>query len=371
MNFIHFGCWNNGICNEGVPNGLSRMMNILRTKNPDFITVAGDNYYPEGEKIEGKKIKKFNELNFMSGFECLSNVNLRIPSGKKYILYGNHDISDIIYNESTRIDEECKILLMQRTYNHPSFEFFNDVIELEKPEYKTLFIMIDTTIYDMDETLNIDRTCYRELDIGINAIKTGYRTIGDLIIYQQNKIIEILTKHSTNTFKNIIFVGHHPIISGRVKGGGNKFPELINLIQLFKNITGLLIEKNVVYLCADTHYYQESQITIGDLKITQYIVGTGGADLDEIPTEPFIGNESFNYIYNTRTQSQSYGFLEVNIDNEGVISAEFINTVIAEAKNKYLKYGSDKRITPSANIYQNKYLKYKTKYLELKKLIKK
>jgi hypothetical protein len=62
--FIHFGCWNNGLCdkNKGI-NGVSTVMNKLNKyvnkieNNVDFISIAGDNYYPEKIKKEesGKK----------------------------------------------------------------------------------------------------------------------------------------------------------------------------------------------------------------------------------------------------------------------------------------------------------------------------
>jgi hypothetical protein len=41
----------------------------------------------------------------------------------------------------------------------------------------------------------------------------------------------------------------------------------------------------------------------------------------------------------------------------------------SESEKKYLKYDESKALSPSSNTYESKYLKYKTKYLELKKLL--
>ena len=53
MKFVHFGCWNNGLCSESGTNGLSIMTKKLNehilTNSIEFLTVAGDNYYPKKE----------------------------------------------------------------------------------------------------------------------------------------------------------------------------------------------------------------------------------------------------------------------------------------------------------------------------------
>lgn len=60
LQFIHFGCWNQGGCSIDGTNPLSRVMKKLRDyvkskrNHAQFITIAGDNYYP---LREGKKKK--------------------------------------------------------------------------------------------------------------------------------------------------------------------------------------------------------------------------------------------------------------------------------------------------------------------------
>ena len=73
--FIHFGCWNKGGCYLDKPskgwNDLSSVMRNLREVSeshykPEFVVVAGDNYYPTYEANEktGESQKKNNNQRF-------------------------------------------------------------------------------------------------------------------------------------------------------------------------------------------------------------------------------------------------------------------------------------------------------------------
>ena len=74
MRFIHFGCWNNGLCTMDGTNGLSLTMKKLNSyvesNSIDFVTIAGDNYYPP----KTPKGKIFSMENFTSGFSCLPSL---------------------------------------------------------------------------------------------------------------------------------------------------------------------------------------------------------------------------------------------------------------------------------------------------------
>ena len=69
--FIHFGCWNNSGCDydnldtdvNPTDTALARVMKKIKQNvdtsdhKPEFITVAGDNYYPIIKKDKVAKIK--------------------------------------------------------------------------------------------------------------------------------------------------------------------------------------------------------------------------------------------------------------------------------------------------------------------------
>ena len=257
----------------------------------DFLIVSGDNYYPETIKSKKLKIKIFNFEDFISGFNCLSNLPIN-----KYLLFGNHEYNDdVILKEDLDklnilpkeekdkeliklIPHKCKSLIEQKNISSidPSIIIFQSVLFNYEDSTKTLLIMIDTTIYD--DIKNIE--CYKNIlgetdDINATRIKRK----------QYEQILEILTSYTNAS--TIIFSGHHPIIWCKNKSGKNKFNYVEGLISLFSQFEEFLIEKKIIYLCADTHIYQKGDVLIKTendniLLIEQHIVGTGGADLDNL-----------------------------------------------------------------------------------------
>lgn len=297
MKFIHFGCWNENGCNINKLNTpLSLVMTSLNKyiakHNTKFIVLAGDNYYPNRDN---KTI--FNPNNFYSGFDCLpKNIT-------KFLIFGNHDIKDKFkIKDSSNI--YCNSVNLQYIYAEKDtyFKLFSNVIY---NIYKhTIIIMIDSTLLTdiTDEYIH----CYEKLFPNYKLT-----TIEDLIKYQLQIIINILTKY--NSIQNIIFIAHHPIIALR-SDKENKRIEIINykIVDFFKNIKYLLINKNIYYLCADTHLYQHGEVHIDNLKIVQHISGTGGARSDN------FNNENLNYIsdilkYKIIKNINNFGYLIVYI----------------------------------------------------------
>ena len=366
MKFIHFGCWNSGKCDIANPlsNGLSATMKKLNdyvdvNKDIEFISIAGDNYYPNGKKDgaekkekdgaekkekdgaekkekdgtekkkkEGAEKKKKEKIlvkdNLISGLECLpKNI-------KKYITLGNHEIEDeVLIPPDTTTVHRCKSLLIQQDYaaegvNH-NFDLFKTVTGFTIDNNSTLIIMIDTTLYELKTNDEIVETCYKYLFLVPG--NENFKTIQDLINYQEREILNIISKHKK--VKNLIIIGHRPLISAKK----NKITEPIKLLNF---ITEKIMINNIYYLCADTHFYEKN--IIND-KITQYIVGTGGAEQDPLPDFEAIrlANHSFKwdsgdktYYYNNikvkiEDNKKTYGFIVVNID-DGNISAEFIES---------------------------------------------
>jgi hypothetical protein len=366
MKFIHFGCWNNGTCNiESGDNGLSKTMRKLRdfiSINPiDFLVVAGDNYYPSKSKNDkGEKVKTLNVADLKSGFACLPKAV------KKYILFGNHEYDDVasIINEGVSTvsanEEKCKILTLEQEQSKiidtpDNINLFQDVMFVNKDG--TLLIMIDTTIYE-DDIESTKDSCFKH----IFPTLTKKDTIQDFMTHQETRIRDILAENKSA--KNIIFVGHHPIISVKIKNDKPKPSSLEKFKQLFININGLLLGKKLYYLCADTHLYQHGKVTIKssgvpDIEIDQYICGTGGAEQDECPpptspTSPsIIENKDKTLSFNMSNCSKIFGFLVVDIKDD-VINFNFQNT---EESGKGIAHGGS---------YYSKYMKYKLKYEKLK-----
>jgi hypothetical protein len=101
----------------------------------------------------------------------------------------------------------------------------------------------------------------------------------------------------TKTAHKIVLIGHHPI-DYIVAENKHKKPDAIAITTgLVALIQEIYKEKNriddFVYLCADNHYFQASTITLPRSTIwswkkrtvRQFIVGTGGAELDNLSTD--------------------------------------------------------------------------------------
>jgi hypothetical protein len=354
MKFIHFGCWNNGKCSA--ENGLTKMTSLLNKTvsktDFDFITVAGDNYYPGKKIIDDKKVKNFIFEDFKSGFDCLpADIN-------KYVIFGNHDIEDIVIDDTE--EKICHSLLLQKTIasENDKYILFDNVINIK--DANNLIIMIDTTLYSLDEAQKVNETCYQHIFTG-----TSSETIKKLIEEQENTIIKLIT--DSKTVKNIIIIGHHPIIAKVSKKETNIFKPEPGLIKLYKKLKEITDDKKIYHLCADTHFYQKGIVHIGDFKINQYIVGTGGADLDNLPIEPMTENYE-DIVYEILEQNRNYGFAQVTLNED--VSVKFKSTEKSDTSNKYLVYKTKylKYDSSSNNYFKNKYLKYKAKYIQLKKL---
>lgn len=95
----------------------------------------------------------------------------------------------------------------------------------------------------------------------------------------------------------------------------NDIPNFELVLQQINNITNNMLK--YYYLCADLHLYQKGKIEFvthnGDtMEINQYIVGTGGTELDDEVSASLNGgtfkNDNIDYIL--EDCQHTYGFLE-------------------------------------------------------------
>jgi hypothetical protein len=116
-------------------------------------------------------------------------------------------------------------------------------------------------------------------------------------------------------------------------------PNFSNTLQMIKR-TVSNTEAQYYYLCADVHLYQSGTININDeLVINQYIVGTGGTELDEKIPDEFL-QETYERVrdnakYTITENIRDFGFLDCVADE--VPKFTFIsatNTVPAGGRKK-------------------------------------
>lgn len=372
--FVLYGCWNQSCRDRNeVKDYIHVIHKVIETKmNQDglqFVAIAGDNYYPQ--KIKEKKEKKLNggaKVNHVllpglqEGINALKKyTDYGIPV---YINYGNHDM--VPSKDLTIKDTECKgnVLTVGDTADEHNIDKPECYIKAKQNDLitqinnknntnntnihidfyhtlptdnfnNTLAFMIDTTLFYNGE---YDKTCYEPLNVEnvkekqLNEIKNGITSSSDK--------------------KNIIIIGHHPLISKKFKKkeetetdktykkeeDGGIHTATPAFIDFFQSLQKSLEGKNIYYLCADTHLYQEGTVTLkfgGDstMIIHQYIAGTGGTKLDKAPTDDVdtlclpITDKQIDYKINKTIAN--YGFLKVTeIDDKEsnkVLSFEFIN----------------------------------------------
>jgi hypothetical protein len=358
IHFIHFGCWNQGGCSPKVNNNLFRVMkklNIYVEKtNPQFIIVAGDNYYPVKNKDKSKSDEKKETTKLIidsqlkSGFYCLPE---NIPI---YLLMGNHDLDNgkqllRVTENGNEKPEECHILNMEKRISKELQLIRPHAGHLVIYELKgsVLFLMIDTSMYDVSMEKDKDRIldCYNKL---LFQIQLSFLS---LMRKQKNEILEIIRSlkkgDQLKDISKVVIVGHHPLCSFKMKKGKHETIVLNRALNLFYNTIFAEFRYNrsieYIYLCSDLHQYQVGTIRIQknarqtrkstrrtrttltrnsssgrpeEMTIRQYIVGTGGTKLDDAIDGSHIDRkmiERFNVTYEMERSEEKFGFLDCRI----------------------------------------------------------
>ena len=305
-NFIHFGCWNNlnKGCLKNVMDLLEKRLQNAAKPKIDFLTIAGDNYYPKKKEVDGKKKKIIIPSLLEKGFKSLP------PEIPIYMIVGNHDLETKGIEPPVEEKDDCSIIKYEKISKNKNGNIEYNLFKEFMLENGTLILMIDTSMYSVDVGEYLP--CYNYF------LERTFTTTEELRAYQFDLIMKTLTKYNDGEIKNLIIIGHHPIIGLKIKKGTDAYiNDIIEFDIVLKEIYSRLENRvNYFYLCADVHLYQEGNIVIKideipKMKIQQYIVGTGGTDLDKCAGESnivTIDNERLTYIM-TKCQEKC-GFLE-------------------------------------------------------------
>jgi hypothetical protein len=357
--FITFGCWNENCCDTDTP--VVKVLDaVSKEKEIDFFIVNGDNYYPKKE--DDNKI--INKDQLKDSFSMLKDK----LSSHIYLLLGNHDVE--------QIDDKCEITHFEKNFaqnNNISFPG-PDLVMFKEVNKDTLIIMIDTNIYTGE-----DITCYGIIVPELQKLPelTELQKLQELQERQKSVISNYLSYNKQ--FKNIIICGHNPLIGfknqkiqEKVKSGKKEIKikggvDICN-VELYSLLFDVIQPHGIkfYYLCADIHNYQRGVVTItknGEkMNIEQYIVGIGGAHLDDDYNEkynptysageeklkPYIKNSGIIYIkdgisleYTISSHFSDYGYLIVEVNNENELSFEIKNLQI---RKKELLEEEDKQL---------------------------
>jgi hypothetical protein len=374
-NFIHFGCWNYKKCDSANladpinpdDTNITRVMKTLKKyidksidksieNKPEFLTVAGDNYYFLKNKktdIQGEQ-KIFNQEFLLSGFNCLpKNI-------KKYVLIGNHDLENI---DNPLKDPDCSILETQKKFESDGGN--NIVLDSDRTgpimhhvlDDSTIVIMLDTTMYEESEkAIKKVMKCYEKMfemnALGVPVNENVLEKIKVMRDNQKQRLADYIASLTAKagTIKNIIVVGHHPLFdlktkkddeSGKIKTKEEVMPLLNELYYetIYVPLQAVNSGIKYFYLCADLHQYQTGTVTITAagaarplLVIQQYIAGTGGTELEKNPYDHskdggvIKNTDKYQITYNIIPSANEYthGFLVCKLDTDKNFTAEFI-----------------------------------------------
>jgi hypothetical protein len=376
-NFIHFGCWNYKKCDSDnladpvkpEDTNITRVMKTLKKyidksieNKPEFLTVAGDNYYflKNKKKDVGEEQKIFNQEFLLSGFNCLPK------DIKKYVLIGNHDLENI---DNPLKAPDCSILETQKKFESDGGN--NIVLDSDRTgpimhhvlDDSTIVIMLDTTMYEESEkAIKKVMKCYEKMfemnDLGVPVNENVLEKIKVMRDNQKQRLADYIASLTAKagTIKNIIVVGHHPLFdlktkkddeSGKIKTKEEVMPLLNELYyeSIYVPLQAVNSGIKYFYLCADLHQYQTGTVTVSSLGagtdadadrpllvIQQYIAGTGGTELEKTPYDHSKdggvtkNTDKYQITYNIIPTANEYthGFLVCKLDTNKNFSAEFI-----------------------------------------------
>lgn len=316
-NFVSFGCWNQ----KGEK--LKQVLDTLKRIETDAVFISGDNYYPikkeKWDKVKGKmkKDKTIRLEDLREGFTHLVSSTIDKPI---YMNFGNHDM---VKNDGYKIDDapECAIMKEELKFDGRNMHVgMNHTVENDH----TLIIMIDTTIYcsAKEFTKEFD-TCYSQYS------RSPVAGLQERLQREQRKYVNSAIRRFEG--ENVILIGHNPIIYEKMKDGktrnqmdsGVEFTELLFDVKNMNPRSNEQKYRNIYYLCADYHQYEEGSIVIkrGDesVVIHQYIVGVGGTKLDtyhkkKMQVSQGQGPYTLEYTHiKTKTQ---HGLLQANFDGD-------------------------------------------------------
>jgi hypothetical protein len=222
----------------------------------------------------------------------------------------------------------------------------------------TLVIMIDTTMYDID-SIKEYKDCYKYALESESETDNPFETAKLNQVKFMNSVVNQI--NAKDSIRNIVIIGHHPIIYYKIKEQKVKkdkkdnedkkekkekkfnvnIPHLSELSdflyeELYKKLKESDRDYSYYYLCADLHQYQSGNVTIGKgddiMNIRQYIAGTGGAEKDKydasmLNTETVIINDT-TYTMSMKdidTSTEENGFLICRENEDKSLDIKFLS----------------------------------------------
>ena len=313
MTHVFFGCWNKA--GRGRDAVLLDILNRYDSGQLTHLWVLGDNYYSDTWKVETDKkdklkLRMINLDELRKGFvglhKIVANTDCEITIG-----LGNHELDRIgTVTErglTTIVDEtplKIPVTKSIRKQSKSKKQLFANPLETVSSKLRSstgskVFPRSETPrsshkalknklVYDLENQV-CGKLGMRGALLANDRNAIAYsKQYDDTLFVMLNTCVFCEYEGSAITyegelgepaFTTLIVMGHHPAKYTKVKNDAIKEKACNRLHQYLLSMKKVFRDKPFTYVCADEHYYHERSFD----GIHQYIVGSGGTDLDPIP----------------------------------------------------------------------------------------
>ena len=315
MTHVFFGCWNKA--GKGRDTVLRDILNRYDSGEITHLWILGDNYYSDTWKVETDKedklkLRMINLDELRNGFVGLHKIVAKTGC-EITIGLGNHELDRI----GTITERGLTTIVDETPLKVPVTKSIRKQAKAKAKSKKQLFAIdkvssklqssTGSPVYPRSKTprsshkalknkvvYDLERQVCGELGMKGALLANDNKPIayskqyGDTLFVMLNTCVFCEYEGPAITyegelgepsFATLIVMGHHPAKYTKVKNDAIKEKACKRLHQYLRSMKGAFPDIPFTYVCADEHYYHERSFD----GIDQYIVGSGGTDLDPIP----------------------------------------------------------------------------------------
>ena len=313
--FIFFGCWNNVECDEDDKKEyiIRDLVLILVKKYNKYskkvIYLAGDNWYSNKVKTDSEETKSEDLAYYLlevlkSGYDKIYDLKAEV-----HICAGNHDVKDD-GEEPRNLKDKCMIKT-QKKYIENLNNLYTSLSKRRLPES-----FVEDTSKSSDFAISLEDLSKLSLTASLSSrelFENFHPSLEELLSYHgkdilpaNNNIINIyvddigIVKNedyvmiiiNTNLLGDTRYIervkkmldenyeNKKKFVMGHVPFYYLKKNEIKKNQELLGTLFQSMARNKFIYLCADAHQFSIMTISLGDAKLIQITIGTGGASPD-------------------------------------------------------------------------------------------
>lgn len=313
--FIFFGCWNNVECDEDdkkeyiIRDLVLKLVKKYNKYSKKVIYLAGDNWYSNKVKTDSEETKSEDLAYYLlevlkSGYDKIYDLKAEV-----HICAGNHDVKDD-GEEPRNLKNNCMIKT-QKKYIENLNNLYTSLSKRRLPES-----FVEDTSKSSDFAISLEDLSKLSLTASLSSrelFENFHPSLEELLSYHgkdilpaNNNIINIyvddigIVKNedyvmiiiNTNLLGDTRYIervkkmldenyeNKKKFVMGHVPFYYLKKNEIKKNQELLGTLFQSMARNKFIYLCADAHQFSIMTISLGDAKLIQITIGTGGASPD-------------------------------------------------------------------------------------------